>query len=95
MSELKLNPEVDIDINVEDLDGEFRRIGPLIYRYHKEMSNIQEDIELTELDLKDTKAILYLKIKKEEPSIKEALCKAKIEVESVVLKLNKEPIRYR
>ena len=42
MSELKLNPEVDIDINVEDLDGEFRRIGPLIYRYHKEMSNIQK-----------------------------------------------------
>lgn len=76
---MKLNPIEDVEVDVEDLGREFRRMGPLIYRYSKLEAELQLDYDDAELDLKELRSQLYLNLKRDNPEMKETERKAAID----------------
>ena len=89
---MKLNPEKDIDIDVNNLSKEFRTIGPKIYRYTKEKASLQEEMDMLEIDLKVAKSKAYGKLGSD---YKETEKKHEIELDKDVISIQKSIAEVR
>lgn len=66
MSDIELNLEEDIDINVSDLTREFKRLPSLIYRYSEMKAEADEEYGVAKAELAELKSIIYCQFKKSE-----------------------------
>jgi hypothetical protein len=60
---MELNPEVDLEVNVNDLTSEFKKLSLLLYRYYNHKAKVEAQRDLAKAVLKETKAVVYKRFK--------------------------------
>jgi hypothetical protein len=60
---MELNPELDLEIDINDLTQEFKRFPLLMYRYSVERAKIEAQRDILKAKLKETRAMAFRRIK--------------------------------
>lgn len=83
---IKLNIETDLDLDLDDLKNEFRRIGPLIYAYCEIKANAHEAADIAKAEHEELRSKKYLEFRQREGKITEATLDAMINTDEDVIK---------
>jgi hypothetical protein len=83
---MELNPEVDLDIDMDNLTSEFKRLSLVLYRYSKYRAQVDAKRDVAKARLKEIKAHSYKRIKSD-TSVKhtEKSMEAEIDTDPVVI----------
>ncbi len=89
-----LNPETDLDINVTQLEAEFRHFPAVFYRYYKEKAKLSLLRDTAKAKLKEVRALAYKSVKADS-TIKhtEKSIEAEVEIHPTVLEAQKKLLR--
>lgn len=60
---MKLNPELDLEINVKDLTSEFKKLSLLLYRYYESKADAEREFDRAKATLEEIKAYVYTSLK--------------------------------
>lgn len=60
---LKLDPEVDLEIDVNDLTSEFKKLSLSLFRYYKLKAEAERTYDINKATLKEVRARVYKQIK--------------------------------
>jgi hypothetical protein len=60
---MELNPEVDLDIDTENLTSEIKRLSLVLYRYYKYKAQVETKRDVAKAKLREVKANSYKRIK--------------------------------
>ena len=60
---MELNPEIDLEVNLQDLTGEFKKLSLLLYRYSKHRAQVCAKRDLAKAKYKETRATVYKRVK--------------------------------
>ncbi len=91
---MELNPEVDLDIDMNNLTAEFKRLSLTLYRYYKYKAQVETKRDVAKAKLKEIRALSYKRIKGD-ISVKhtEKSMEAEIDTDPVVLEAQSTLIR--
>ena len=60
---MELNPEIDLDVDVNNLTREFKELSLKLYRYYQHKAKIEGQRDIAKAVLKETRAQAYKRIK--------------------------------
>ena len=60
---MELNPEIDLNIDINDLTTEFRGFPILMYRYSVHRAKVEAHRDILKAKLKETRAVAFKRIK--------------------------------
>lgn len=92
---MKLDPNKDIKIDVNDLNSEFRQFPVLLYRYVERAKVAQNDYDDLKEGLKEARSREYVRIKTESGKITEKNLEALIDTSELVLTAKKEMLNAK
>jgi hypothetical protein len=83
---IKLDPDVDLETDVDELQREFKRMAPLIHAWSEVKAASEEAYEISAAEHKELRAQTYLDLRAREGKITEATLAASIDVDPAVKK---------
>lgn len=83
------NLETDLNIDVANLQEEFRIFPSMLYHYNEKKAEAEREYEGTKAQFEEAKSAIYIAIKNEAEKITEAHLKARVDTNEVVVKLKK------
>jgi hypothetical protein len=60
---MELNPETDLEIDVNDLTAEFKKLSLMLFRYYQNKAKVEAQRDIAKAKLKETRAIVRKRIK--------------------------------
>jgi hypothetical protein len=83
----ELNPDVDLQINVNDLTTEFRKLPHILYEYYKQRAEAAKKRDIAKAAVKEARAKAYKRLKADTTAKRtEAAMDAEIETDPDVLR---------
>lgn len=84
---MKLNPEVDLDIDVNELTSEFKKLSLLLFRYYKEKVEAEREYDSVKATLKEVRARIYKAVKESGEKHTEKSLEAEIDTNEDVIRV--------
>ena len=91
---MELNPEIDLEIDVNDLTSEFKKLSLMLYRYYQHKAKAEAQRDVAKAKLKEVRAITRKRIKSD-ASVKhtESSIEAEIDTDPQVIEAQNKFIR--
>lgn len=58
-----LDPDTDLEVNIHDLTGEFKKLSLLLYRYSSVYAECKRRRDIAKAKLKEVRAVVYKRLK--------------------------------
>jgi hypothetical protein len=92
---IKLDPDKDLETDVNELQREFKRMAPLMNGWSEVRANAEEAVEIAEAELKELRSEKYIEIKSKEAKVTEAHVSAQLDVDPDIKKAVRNVITLR
>jgi hypothetical protein len=91
---MELNPETDLEIDVNDLTAEFKKLSLMLFRYYQNKAKVEAQRDIAKAKLKETRAIVRKRIKLD-TSVKhtESSLEAEIDTDPQVIEAQNKFVR--
>lgn len=83
---IKLDPDVDLETDVDELQREFKRMAPLLHGWSEVKAQSEEAYEIAKAEYEELRSQTYLDLRSREGKITEATLSASIDVDPAVKK---------
>lgn len=83
---IKLDHETDLETDIEDLQREFKRMGPLIHAYSEIKAGSSEAYEIAKAEHEELRSKKYLEFRSREGKVTEATLDAMLDTDVDVIK---------